>query len=208
MSGLVVVDHGAGNLPNLVRALEHLGQTPRVSGDPNVVLSADRLILPGVGAFGDCMAELKRSGLITALLAFRERERPLLGICVGMQVLFSESEEFGPVSGLDWLPGRVVRLQRTAERKVPNMGWCPVHLLRSHPVLASAGRGPYFYFVHSYHAQCQAPEDVLAIVRPDANEEPITAAVAKNALIAVQFHPEKSSESGLKLLEAFCHWTP
>ncbi|MBR58862.1 MAG: imidazole glycerol phosphate synthase subunit HisH, partial [Myxococcales bacterium] len=117
-------------------------------------------------------------------------------------------EEFGPVQGLDWLSGRVVRLQRTAERKVPNMGWCPVQTLRPHPVLAASGEKPYFYFVHSYYAQCEDLDDTLAIICPEGDEEPITAAVAKNALIAVQFHPEKSSASGLKLLEAFCRWTP
>lgn len=209
MSGLVVVDHGAGNIPNVVRALQHIGASPRVSSQPEVVASADRLVLPGVGAFSDTVKGLKESKLIPALETFRASERPLLGICVGLQVLFEESEEFGTTEGLGWIGGRVVGIPKAPGFKVPHMGWSRTYGLENHEVLNAAGREPYLYYVHSFHAQPLDSGCIGAYVQPECLDgQRITAAVQKDSLLAVQFHPEKSDTAGLKLLEAFTQWAP
>ena len=209
MSGLVVVDHGAGNIPNVVRAFQHIGANPSVSDDPERIVSADRLVLPGVGAFSDTVQGLKRAGLVSALKEFRKKERPLLGICVGLQVLFDESEEFGPTAGLGWIPGRVVEIPHSPQFKVPHMGWSRTQGMSSHPVLAAAGRVPYMYYVHSFHAVPDDSDHIGAYVAPEGLQgQRITAAVHRDSLLAVQFHPEKSDTAGLKLLEAFAKWAP
>ncbi len=207
--GLVVVNHGAGNLPNVVRALAHIGARPRVSADPDRVRMADRVVLPGVGAFGDCMDALREGGLVEALEAVRRAGRPILGICVGLQVLFDESEEFGPVTGLGWLRGRVTRIQAKGSFKVPHMGWSQLEQTGAHPVLSAAGEAPFVYFVHSFHALPDHPAVRAAHVRPgEAPALEITAAVAMDNLLGTQFHPEKSAGAGLQILEAFARWSP
>jgi glutamine amidotransferase len=209
MSSLVVVDHGAGNIPNVVRALQHIGASPVVSDKPEVVASADRLVLPGVGAFSDTVKGLKDADLFPALDRFRASERPMLGICVGLQVLFDESDEFGPTKGLGWIQGRVVGVPSAPGFKVPHMGWSRTQVLDRHEVFSAAGEDPYLYYVHSFHAEPRDPAYVTAYVQPEClNGQRITAAVQKDALLAVQFHPEKSDTAGLKLLEAFTKWAP
>jgi|ETNmetMinimDraft_14_1059893.scaffolds.fasta_scaffold100326_1 glutamine amidotransferase len=209
MSNLVVVDHGAGNIPNVVRALEHIGANPVVSSSPDVVAQADRLVLPGVGAFAGTMKGLERLNLVPALSAFKKTERPLLGICVGLQILFEESDEFGPAKGLGWLRGRVTGIPGGPGFKVPHMGWSRTLGLEKHEVLKAAGVDPYFYYVHSFHAVPDSEELISGYIKPECLAgQKITAAVSKGSLLAVQFHPEKSDKAGLKLLEAFTKWKP
>ncbi len=211
----MIVDHGAGNLPSVERALRFLGDDPVVTEDPARVRTADRVVLPGVGAFGDCADAIRARGFDEALGEVRRAGRPILGICVGLQVLFDESDEFGPVAGLGWLGGRVERLQLRPGLKVPHMGWDQVRWRTHHPVFADAAppdAAPWFYFVHSYAAR-PADERVIAgevvlSANGSAAEERIVAAVARDNVIAVQFHPEKSARSGLALLGGFLRWQP
>ena len=216
MGRLVVVDHGAGNLPNVVRALTYIGARPEVSADPKVIESADRLVVPGVGAFGDCMEQLQVRGLRDALALFRSKERPFLGICVGMQMLFDESEEFGPVAGLGWIPGRVQGLVPSASLKVPHMGWSQVQwtgfMDSSNPQGIAQD---YYYFVHSFHVIPQDPSVVVGRVHlaepaqgASGAGASICAAVRSGSILAVQFHPEKSDSAGMRLLSSFLKWSP
>jgi len=197
---IVVVDYGMGNLRNVGRALERAGARPRVTQDPERVLRADRLVVPGVGALGDAMRCLDQQGLSSAL---RERVgdgRPYLGICVGLQVLLEQGEE-GPVRGLGLIPGQVNRFPESLGLPVPHMGWNGVKPLRPHPVLADG----FFYFVHAYRPVGVPEERVLA--RTDYGEQ-FPSALGFDACVAVQFHPEKSQRAGLALLERFCAWSP
>ena len=197
---IVVVDYGMGNLRNVGRALERAGARPRVTQDPERVLRADRLVVPGVGALGDAMRCLDQQGLSSAL---RERVgdgRPYLGICVGLQVLLEQGEE-GPARGLGLIPGQVNRFPESLGLPVPHMGWNGVKPLWPHPVLADG----FFYFVHAYRPVGVPEERVLA--RTDYGES-FPSALGFDACIAVQFHPEKSQRAGLALLERFCTWSP
>ena len=189
-----------GNLRNVGRALERAGARARVTRDPEQVLRADRLVVPGVGALGDAMACLDRSGLSPAL---RERigdGRPYLGICVGLQILLEQGEE-GPAHGLGLVSGQVRRFPESIGLPIPHMGWNGVKPVRPHPVLEDG----FFYFVHSYRPVGVPEERVLA--RTDYGE-PFPSALGYDACVAVQFHPEKSQHAGLALLERFCAWSP
>lgn len=204
---VAVVDYGCGNLFSLCRSLEFLGQTPTVSGDPAVIAAASRIILPGVGAFGDAADKLRRAGLDSVL---RERAAvgvPLLGICLGMQLLFERGFEFGEHRGLGLIPGDVVPLEGAipAELKIPQMGWNALRFpdaekKAANPVFAGVREGEYVYFVHSYYASgCDA--DTVAVCDYGI---PVTAAVARGNVTGCQFHPEKSSDAGLAMLRGFC----
>ena len=213
MSGIVLIDYGSGNLRSaenaLIRAAGQLAHAPQVitTGDPERVAAADHVVLPGVGAFGACMDLLKApDGLLEALeTAVRERGRPFLGICVGMQLMATRGLEFGGFPGLDWIAGEVRRLQAgDARLKVPHMGWNDLQGVSDHPVFQGL-EGRDVYFTHSFAFDPEADSDVAASV---TYGERFAAAVARGNMAGVQFHPEKSQASGLKLLTQFLEWRP
>ena len=205
---LTIVDYDIGNVRSLSKAFEAAGTTPLRTDDAEAIAAADRLVLPGVGAFGACASALRERGLFD-LVAERARAGvPLLGVCVGMQLLFEASEERGEHAGLGLLPGRVVRFAETEgpdgrPLKVPHMGWNRLQPVADHPVVD--GRAEHVYFVHSYHASPAEPADVLATVDYGA---PVPAIVGRENVIGVQFHPEKSHTAGLALLRRFAAWHP
>lgn len=207
---VVVVDYGIGNLLSVTRALESRGADVTVTGEPRAVGSAERLVVPGVGAFADGMAELEGRGLVQPIREYAASGRPLLGICLGMQLLFSESEEFGHHRGLDILPGRVAAIPNLAAdgkwRKTPHIGWNELRLPPGRPswegtVLAGLREGAATYFVHSFAAQ---PADA-AVRLADCDHEgfAVSAAVQRGRVCGCQFHPEKSGEVGLAIIENF-----
>ncbi|MBF0176457.1 MAG: imidazole glycerol phosphate synthase subunit HisH [Magnetococcales bacterium] len=209
---IIVVDYGSGNLRSVTKSLEIVGGRVRISSDPADISRAERLVLPGVGAFGDCRANLDARGLTEPVLEHLRTGRPFLGICVGMQLLFTAGEEFGYHPGLDLIPGRVVPFSRAMtdatdpERhlKVPHMGWNKVHQEQNHPLWVGIPDNSHFYFVHSFHGQVTHATDVAG---SSFHGVGFTAAVAKENLFATQFHPEKSQQHGLRLLHNFLKWS-
>lgn len=198
---IAVVDSGSGNLRSVERALAHVGGAPRLTSDPEQVRRADLVVVPGQGAFADCMAAMRRRGLDEAVGEVVRSGRPYLGICLGLQILFEESEEHGPVTGLGLLPGRVVRFSGAGGLKVPHIGWNQVRGAgRREPLLAGVPADAHFYFIHSY---CAVPaEPGLVALSCDYGGE-FCAAVRRDNLFACQFHPEKSQAVGLRLLANF-----
>jgi len=196
---IAIVDYGMGNLHSVSKAVERLGYEPLVTGDREELLSADGVILPGVGAFGDAMEQLRQTGLDAVMREAAAVGKPLLGICLGMQLLFSRSEEHGNHEGLDMLPGSVVRFAG-GDYKVPHMGWNALQFKKpEHPLLAGLEEG-HVYFVHSYHVLPEAQEDLLAVTDYG---QPVTAIVGRGSVYGMQFHPEKSGELGMSLLRNF-----
>ena len=196
MSGpLVVVDYGIGNLGSALKAFRHLGAPAVLSGDPRALRGAAAIVLPGDGAFGAAMDELRGRGLLDPLLEAVNGGTPLLGICIGMQLLFEESEEMGSHRGLALLPGRVRRLPPGLT--VPHMGWNTLQRRQPHPVLDGLGADPYVYFVHSYF--CDAAPDVVVATTDYGLSLP--AIVGRGHVLGLQFHPEKSQGVGLRILE-------
>ena len=195
---IAVIDYGRGNLRSVQKAFEKLGFEAVVTSDPEQILKAQKVVLPGVGAFGDCMDNLKRYGLIEAVLEFISTGKPFLGICLGLQLLFTESEEFGPVKGLDVIKGRVVRFPKGL--KVPHMGWNTVKIVNFNPLLNGVKDGDYFYFVHSYYVVPEN-EDVVSTVTDYGVD--FVSMINKGNVFATQFHPEKSQKLGLKVLYNF-----
>ena len=202
MANVCIVDHGLCNLDSIARAVEECGATPRVTRAPQEVRGCDRLIVPGVGAFGKAMENLRADGMDVAIREERERRRlPVLGICLGMQLLADDSEEGGRVAGLGLIPGRVLRLQRADPReRVPHVGWNEIEITGGHPLLAGLASGANFYFVHSYVFSCAQDEHVLAFT-PYCGR--FASVVAKDDVMGVQFHPEKSQKAGFQLLRNF-----
>lgn len=200
---IAVVDSGYGNLRSVAKALAHVGGAPLVTADPDAIRRADRVVVPGQGAFGDCVAAFARHGLGEAIREVIAAGRPYFGICLGLQVLFDESEENGPVAGLGLLPGRVVRFAPTdPAHKVPHMGWnqvTPTH--GAEPLLRGIPADAFFYFVHSYYVAPRDP-DIVALTCAYAGVE-FAAAIRRDNLFACQFHPEKSQAVGLRLLANF-----
>jgi glutamine amidotransferase len=198
---IAVVDSGSGNLRSVERALEQVGGAPLLTGDPDRVRRADLVVVPGQGAFADCMAEMRRRGLDEAVGEVVRAGRPYLGICLGLQILFEESEEHGPVAGLGLLPGRVSRFADMGGLKVPHIGWNQVRAHgRPEPLLAGVPDAAHFYFIHSYRAQPADPG--LVALSCDYGGE-FCAAVRQGNLFACQFHPEKSQAFGLRVLANF-----
>jgi glutamine amidotransferase len=197
---IVVVDYDAGNLRSVQRALEAVGQRPRVTGDPRDVERAEALVLPGVGSAQDCMRKLGARGLIQPLREYAASGRPFLGVCVGLQLLFDGSEEGGGVECLGMLPGMVKRFPGGPGLKVPQIGWNSVSFSRDHPLLQDIPDGSYFYFVHSYYAD--PAEREITIGSADYGVE-FAAIVARDNVLATQFHPEKSADRGLRIYANF-----
>ncbi len=198
---MAVVDYDAGNTLSVTRALEKAGARVCLTPDPQVVASADAVVLPGVGAFGDCVWKLKERGMDEACLATYHAGKPFLGVCVALQVFFEASEESPGVEGLGLLPGKVVRFD-VGDFKVPHMGWNELEVVRPHPVLDGLS-GEAFYFVHSYHPVPEKDSDLLGEAYYGG---PFCAAAGRENLAAVQFHPEKSSRAGLALYKNFLSW--
>lgn len=201
-----IIDYEMGNLRSVEKAFESLGFASRVSNDPQDIATADKLVLPGVGAFADCVNNLRAGGFVEPLLAHVETGKPLLGICVGMQMLFDSSEEFGSHKGLGLIPGEVVRfpsgMVENAERlKVPHMGWNNLLLKQESPLFRGVTDESYVYFVHSYYARAQNEADVAASCR--YGEVEFCASVWRDNIMATQFHPEKSQTVGLHIFKNF-----
>jgi glutamine amidotransferase len=201
---IAVVDYGMGNLRSVSKAIERVAPRAevQVTADPEAILSADRVVVPGQGAMPDCMRQLAGSGAREAVIA-AAREKPFLGICIGLQMLFERGEE-GDTPGLALLPGEVPRF-KLAGLKIPHMGWNEVAQARPHALWADIADGSRFYFVHSYYP---APRDAALTAATTVYGRPFTCAVARDNIFAVQFHPEKSQSAGLQLLSNFVRWRP
>lgn len=197
---IVIIDYGMGNLRNVQKGFEWIGFEAKVTRSKKEILRASAIVLPGVGAFKDCMKNLERYGLIEPLLQSIERGKPYLGICLGLQILFSESEEFGSQRGLDLIKGKVVKFRPDPDHKVPHMGWNTVEMNREVPMLKGIVNGDFFYFVHSYYV---VPEEEKWISTLTDYGKPFVSSIWRENLFATQFHPEKSQHKGLRILENF-----
>ncbi len=197
---IVIVDYQMGNLRSVQKGFEKVGREAMISSDPAVIAAAEKVVLPGVGAFQDAMAELRRRDLVTPLQEAIAANRPFLGICLGLQLLFERSFEDGEHEGLGVLPGDVVRFDLPSEYKVPHMGWNQAIIRQPSPILRGVEEGAYFYFVHSYYA---APLDADVVAIEADYHRPFCAMIQRENLFATQFHPEKSQAEGLKILRNF-----
>lgn len=197
---IAIVDYGMGNLHSVSKAVERLGYTALVTGDEQEILGAAGVILPGVGAFGDAMQHLREAKLDTVIKQVSEDGTPLLGICLGMQLLFSRSEEHGNHEGLGILPGNVIRFEERADYKVPHMGWNELEFKHQDSPLFEGLEEGHVYFVHSYHAKPEVESNLLAVTDYGY---PVTAIVGHGSVYGMQFHPEKSGKLGMQLLNNF-----
>jgi glutamine amidotransferase len=204
---ITIVDYGMGNLRSVHKAVERVGYDAQVTADPEEVLNASKIILPGVGAFRDCMRNLEEFRLLEPVVKSIETGKPFLGICLGLQLLFEESDEFGLHKGMGILPGRVTRFPEDIQDPetnqpypIPHMGWNTIKIKKEIPLFAGIENNSFFYFVHSYYALPQDPTDIAATT-PYGIE--FACAVQRDNIYAVQFHPEKSQEVGLRLLRNF-----
>lgn len=195
---ITIIDYGAGNLRSVVNAVTKLGFQPKITNNPDDVSSARALILPGVGAAADAMASLKKLGLVSPIRRFIAEDRPFFGICLGLQILFSGTEEGGWHECLDIIPGRVRKLP--AGLKIPHMGWNQVRQKISHPLFDGVPNEANFYFVHSYYAE---PDDKSLVVGETEYGVSICSVIARGNLVGTQFHPERSGEIGLKIYDNF-----
>jgi len=200
MSKIVIIDYGMGNLRNVQKAFEKIGFAARLTRNKNEIERASAIVLPGVGAFKDCMENLEKHGLVEPLLRSVEKGKPYLGICLGLQILFSESEEFGSHKGLNLINGKVVRFVPGPEHKVPHMGWNTIEKEKEIPVLQGIESGDFFYFVHSYYV---IPDQGQWVSSLTTYGKPFVSSIWKENLFATQFHPEKSQQKGLRILENF-----
>ena len=201
---IAVIDYGVGNLFSLCSSLDAIGAETVVTCDPDVVRAADKIILPGVGAFSDAIAKLRESGMDKIIIEEAKRGKPLFGICLGMQMLFEKSYEYGEHDGLGLLRGSVVGMEGSlpSELKIPHIGWNYLKFDREHPLFKYINEGEFVYFVHSYYAvDCEE-----SLIASTEYGKMLTAAVALENVAGTQFHPEKSGEVGLKILKAFCEW--
>lgn len=202
---IAIIDYGMGNLRSVQKAFEKVGFEARVTADPADLRDAERLVLPGVGAFKDCMDNLRAGGFIEPIRRHVESGKPFLGICLGLQLLFSESEEFGRHSGLGIIPGKVVRFPADMhvageELKVPHMGWNQIRLQPEVPLFRGVAEGSAVYFVHSYYV---IPDDPTVIAAVTDYGIEFCSAIRRENVMAVQFHPEKSQQIGLRILRNF-----
>ncbi|APW63336.1 imidazole glycerol phosphate synthase subunit HisH [Paludisphaera borealis] len=197
---IFIIDYGMGNLRSVQKAIEAVGHSAEITTDPDRVRQASHVVLPGVGAFADAMTELRRTGMDEAFTEAVRAGKPCLGVCLGLQLLFTTSFEDGEFRGLGLIPGRVVRLRSQPGLKIPHMGWNTLKIRRPIPLLEGVGPEASVYFVHSYHAIADRPDDVAAETDYPG---PITAVVNHENLTACQFHPEKSQQIGLTMYANF-----
>lgn len=197
---IAIIDYGMGNLASVGNAFAKLGYETTITRDPDEILAAPKVVLPGVGAFADAIKNIRKLGIDETLREIKQRNTPLLGVCLGYQLLFSESYEDGVHQGLDLIPGRVIKLQVPSEYKVPHMGWNNIEIKPDSRLFAGIPSGSYFYFVHSYHV---VPEDDSVMAATTDYGIKIVCAVEQNHVFATQFHPEKSSDTGLQVLRNF-----
>lgn len=201
---IAIIDYDAGNLKSVEKALGHLGKETLVTRDSKKILAADRAILPGVGAFGEAMEHLRRFGLVDVIRDFAGSGKPFLGICLGQQLFFESSEESPGVEGLGLLPGKIKKLPGDTGLKIPHMGWNSLEIMNGKRLFQGIDQGAYVYFVHSYYLEASDPAVVAAVTEYGTC---IHAAVERDNLFACQFHPEKSSETGLRILRNFAEMT-
>lgn len=197
---VAIIDYDAGNIKSVEKALLHLGEEVMITRDREKILNSDKVILPGVGAFGDAMEKLRSYGLDKVIYEVVEKKIPFLGICLGLQLLFEKSDETPGVKGLGILPGEVLRIPDKEGLKIPHMGWNSLHLQNNGRLFQGIPEDIYVYFVHSYYLHAEEPEIVKAVTDYSTT---IHASVEKENVFACQFHPEKSSRYGLKILENF-----
>lgn len=197
---IAIIDYDAGNIKSVEKALLSMGETPVLTRDPEVILQADHIILPGVGSFGDAMENLNKFGLIDVIHEAINRKIPFLGICLGLQLLFESSEETPGVAGLGILKGKIVRIPEGPGLKIPHMGWNSLNVREGASLFKGLEKEPYVYFVHSYYLQAKDPKIVAATAEYGVI---IHASVEKENVFACQFHPEKSSKTGLAILKNF-----
>ncbi len=197
---IAVIDYGMGNLRSVQKGFERIGARAEVTRAPGVIADAKGVVLPGVGAFHACMQNLARYQLIEPIKDVVQRRKPFFGICLGFQLLFTESEEFGPENGLDLFPGKVVGFRPQNGLKVPHMGWNRIEKKKESPFLEGISDGDYVYFVHSYFV---APTDESLVATTTSYGVAFASSIATNNLFACQFHPEKSQELGLRILANF-----
>lgn len=201
---IAIIDYDAGNLKSVEKALISLGESPVVTRDKEILLSADKVILPGVGAFGEAMDKLHQYELVEVIQKVAENGTPLLGICLGLQLFFESSQESEGVKGLGLLPGRILRFPNTLGLKVPHMGWNSLKIKPEGRLFKGIDSGAYVYFVHSYYLEAKRQSDVAATAEYGLT---FGASVERDNLFACQFHPEKSSDTGLKILKNFIELT-
>lgn len=197
---IAIIDYDAGNIKSVEKALIHLGESPVITREKEILLQADKVILPGVGAFGDAMMRLREYGLEEVIHEVVKKGTPFLGICLGLQVLFDESDEAPGVAGLGVLKGKICRIPETPGIKIPHMGWNSLHLQKEGRLFQEVEEQAYVYFVHSYYLRAEDPEIVTATAEYGVE---IHASVEKGNVFACQFHPEKSGEVGLQILRNF-----
>lgn len=197
---IAIVDYDAGNIKSVEKALQFLGQEPVVTRGKETLLQAEKVIVPGVGAFGDAMGKMRQYGLVEVLREIAAKGTPLLGICLGLQLFFESSEETPGVEGLGLLPGKIVRIPDKEGFKIPHMGWNSIQINPASRLLKGIEEGAYVYFVHSYYLQAENEADVAATTDYVVN---IHAAAEHENIFATQFHPEKSGEIGLRILKNF-----
>jgi glutamine amidotransferase len=199
---IAIIDYGMGNLRSVQKGFERMGREAVVTRDPRTILNAGKVVLPGVGAFPDCMRNLEEYGLVDAVQKSIASGKPFLGICLGLQLLFTESEEFGISKGLDIIKGRVIRFKGAEfkDLKIPHMGWNSATIKRRPPAMADVPDNNYFYFVHSFHV---VPEDKGVIATTTNYGIDFVSSIWKDNVFAVQFHPEKSQALGLSILKRF-----
>lgn len=197
---IAIIDYDAGNIKSVDKALRFLGETAEVTRDKDVILAADKVILPGVGAFGDAMAKIRRYGLEDVIWRVTERKTPLLGICLGLQLLFEESEESAGVKGLGLLPGKILKIPAGRGYKIPQVGWNSLTYPKKSVLFEGIEENSYVYFVHSYYLKA-ADEDIVTAVTEYGTT--LHVSVEKDHIYGCQFHPEKSSGTGLRILKNF-----
>ena len=197
---IAIIDYDAGNIKSVEKALLSIGETPVLTRDPEVILQADHIILPGVGSFGDAMENLNKFGLIDVIHEAINRKIPFLGICLGLQLLFESSEETPGVAGLGILKGKIVRIPEGSGLKIPHMGWNSLKLQNDGRLFKDLPEEPYVYFVHSYYLKATDESIVKATTEYSTH---IHASVEQGNVFACQFHPEKSSDTGLQILKNF-----
>lgn len=195
-----IIDYGAGNLHSVKNALDFLGEENIITSDPEIIRAADRVILPGVGAFGDAMSCMEKAGLVDAVKEAASSGKPFLGICLGLQLLFEESEEKSGVAGLGIFKGKVVKIPSAEGLKIPHMGWNSLEIPKSSKILCNLGDNPFVYFVHSYYILPDDENDVSAYTTYGTR---LGIAVERGNVFATQFHPEKSGDTGMKILKNF-----